>query len=60
MSDLKLLFFERKTHSSFQYVPAAVCISEMLSISLVLASKGLASPSKPGSMVDVKRLIQGT
>ncbi len=60
MRDLKLQFFERKAHLAFRYVPAAACMSEMLSITLVLASKGSASPSKLGSMVDVKRLTQGT
>ncbi len=58
MRDLKLLFFERKTHSAFRYVPVAVWVSKMQSITSVLASKGLASPSKLGSMVDVKRLTQ--
>jgi hypothetical protein len=36
-------------------VPAAVCMLQMASITSVLASKGSASPSKSGSMVDVKR-----
>ncbi len=60
MRDLKLLFFERKTHSAFRYVPAAPCVSEMLSTTSVLASKRSASPSKLGFMIDVKRLTQGT
>ncbi len=60
MRDLKLLFFERKTCSAFWCVPAAVCVGEMLSTTLVLASKGLASPSKLGSMVDVNRVTWGT
>ncbi len=56
MRDLKLLFFERKTHSAFRYyVPVPACVSEMPSITSVLASKGSANPSKLGSMVDVKR-----
>ncbi len=40
-------------------LPAAAYMSKILSITSVLASKGLASPSKLDSMADVKRLPQG-